>query len=294
MIAMISFARSLHRSAAGALTLALLWAPIGCASADPQAPEAPGAPEAAAWNLEILPAPPFPEGPPAVPPSPPKPLLERVSSKPNQITDDDAWFASNGLKRPELGMEGLAKLPDTVPHHFRPRFIGRVFESGDSLFIADGEYLAAADPKTYAFKYGYDFSRWLHPPDDKGELNAQEVIWAVEEDGILYVSHGHRTYARESGGRTAYLTAIDPTRDQVLWRAGPLVANARTFLVQGDLIVSGYGFTAEPDFLYLLDRKTGKVVERHPLKTGPAYILAQNDLVLVRCYDTDDVFRLRR
>jgi hypothetical protein len=48
-------------------------------------------------------------------------------------------------------------------------------------------------------------------------------------------------------GRNAYLSAIDLGTKKTLWRSPALVANARTFVVTGDHIVAGYGFTAEPD-----------------------------------------------
>ena len=71
----------------------------------------------------------------------------------------------------------------------------------------------------------------------------------------------------------AYLTAIDVGTDAVLWRSAPLVANADTFEIIGDRIVTGYGFTAEPDWLYVLDRGTGAVTGGIPLASGPEFIM---------------------
>jgi hypothetical protein len=249
------------------------------------------------WNVEVLPAPPFPAEPPAAPARGQGPALEQVSSRPNEIIDEDAWFERNRLELPE---RGPASLPDSVPRQLHDSLLVRAFEGGDSLFLLygqtelDARYLVAADPRTYAFRYGYDLQGWRNPPDLQGNmLTLQEVTWAVEEDGILYVSLGHRTYAKESGGRNAYVTAIDPRTDRILWRSRPLVAGSRNFLVLGDQILTGYGFTAEPDFLYLLDRGTGEVVGRHPVKSAPEHILLKDGLLYVRCYNTDDVFRLR-
>lgn len=280
--------RPLRCAVAGALAMFLLSG-------------SPAAAGAGDWSAKLLPAPSFPETPPSVPTRSQGPRLEPVSSKPNEIVDEDAWFTRNGLPRPE---RDPGSLPEEIPRQFRDAALVRAFTGGDSLFLLYGKdfsdlrYLMAADPKTFAFKYGYDFQRWQYPPNETpgnaGEFTNQRVIWAVEKDGILYVSHGHSTYAKDSRGRNAYLTAIDPKTDKILWRSLPLVANARTFLVLEDLIVSGYGFTAEPDFLYLIDRKTGEVAGRHPLKTGPEVILFQDGQVFVRCYNTDDVFRVRR
>jgi hypothetical protein len=282
-MAILSLTRFLCRATVGSFALILLG----------------GAPAAAGvgdWSAKLSPAPPFPKAPPSAPASGKGPRLERVSSQPNEIVDQDAWFVRNGLPRPE---RDPGSLPESVPRQFRDASLVRAFVGGDRLFLLYGKdfgdlrYLMAADPETYAFCYGYDFQRWQHPPEEAGEFTGQRVLWAVEEGGTLYVAHGHSTYAKDSQGRNAYLSAIDPKTDEILWRSPPLVANAGTFLVLGDVIVSGYGFTAEPDFLYLIDRKTGAVQERSSLKTGPETILWKDGQIFVRSYDTDSVFRLR-
>jgi hypothetical protein len=288
------------------LLLPLLLLLVGSACATTGTPASPGTqgepettpePGSESWNIEVLPAPPFPAEPPAAPERGQGPTLEQVSSRPNEITDLGAWFERNGLELPE---RGPASLPGSVPRQLQDGLLVRAFEAGDSLFLlyGDAEFnarsLVAVDPRTFEFRYGYDLQEWRNPPDLEGNmLTLQEIIWAAEEDGILYISFGHRTYAKESGGRNAYVTAIDPRTDRILWRSRPLVANARNFLVLGDRILSGYGFTAEPDFLYLLDRQTGEVVERHAVKSAPEHILPKDGLLHVRCYNTDDVFRLR-
>lgn len=54
----------------------------------------------------------------------------------------------------------------------------------------------------------------------------------------------------------------------MLWPGRALVANSRTFVVAGDLIVACYGFTAEPD----LDRHTGKVLDRLAVPSAPEIV----------------------
>ena len=51
------------------------------------------------------------------------------------------------------------------------------------------------------------------------------------------------------------------------------------------LPLTGYGFTAEPDWLYLLDRRTGRVVERLSLPSAPEKITRRGKRFLVRTYD---------
>lgn len=118
-------------------------------------------------------------------------------------------------------------------------------------------------------------------------------MWAAVEGDVLYLSFGHRTYAASSKGANAYISAIDLKTGELLWRSAPLVSNAANFVIRGGHILAGYGFTAEPDYLFVLDRATGKTVSRTKVKSGPDYLFVQGDRLLVRCYDYDYVFELR-
>ncbi len=88
--------------------------------------------------------------------------------------------------------------------------------------------------------------------------------------------------------------SFDPERRKTLWRSRALVANSRTFVVTGDLIVSGYGFTAEPDYLYLLDRRNGRVLDRLAVPSAPEIIKLRGDRLDVRTYDRKVVARIVR
>ena len=141
----------------------------------------------------------------------------------------------------------------------------------------------------------FDFEAWSAAPRTKpGDemFVEQRVSWAEAADGVLYVATGHNTYAESSGGHNAYITALDLRTGDLLWRSQPLVSNAANFVLQGGFILAGYGFTAEPDFLYVLDRRDGSVAARHKLKSGPSWLFVVDDRLLVRTYDTDYEFRL--
>jgi hypothetical protein len=137
-------------------------------------------------------------------------------------------------------------------------------------------------------KYELDFKRYVWPPRNRPgekEFVYEELVWAREANGVLYVQNAHLTYARSSYGQNAYITAIDPQTKRRLWRSKALVANAQTFAVTPDYLITGYGFTAEPDWLYLLDRRTGRVVERLSLTSAPEKITRSGKRFLVRTYD---------
>ncbi len=226
-----------------------------------------------------------------------KGMLAAVSTKANQITDETEWFEKNALELEKFDPENL---PADIPATFKGLPLNQsLYGRGNTLLLygKDGSgarYVMAMDSKTGAFPWAFDFVNFLAAPGGSDEFTEQPVTWAVEEGGVLYVSNGHRTYASSSKGKNAYLTAIDVKKGKILWRSQPLVANANTFEVLDNGIVTGYGFTREPDFLYLLDRKTGEVMAREKVKSGPEYVLARDGKLYVRCYDTDYVFEVRK
>ncbi len=236
--------------------------------------------------------------------------LVQVSSRPNNITDTLAWFTKNNLSLPlysladapfEADWPPIAPLPASIPLTFEGNMLVKAIRQPRATLLVygqnpgEGRYLVAVDPVTGAFRNGYDFVNYAYAPGgaaSQRDYVYQNIDWAVANDRTLYVAHSHSTYARSSNGLNAYITAIDTQTNRVLWRSQPLVSNAANFEIVDDLIVSGYGFTNEPDFLYLLDKKTGAVVQRLRVKSGPTYIINQSGRIQVRTYDADLVMRL--
>jgi outer membrane protein assembly factor BamB len=157
--------------------------------------------------------------------------------------------------------------------------------------VYGGRLLVGANPRNQGLRYGFDFTAYTQPPN---RADFEQLVWAREVQRVLYVSNSHFTYASQTRGRNAYVSAIDLETRKLLWRSPALVANARTFVVSGDLLVTGYGFTAEPDFLYLLDRRTGKVLDRLAVSSAPEVIRLRGDRLHVRTYDRQVVARIVR
>jgi len=91
-----------------------------------------------------------------------------------------------------------------------------------------------------------------------------EVQDAQLDGRIVYFNEACQSYSREAQGKCSSLVAIDPYSATVLWRTPPLVSNNR-FLIYPDYIVTGYGFTSEPDHLYVVRRTDGRVVLKESL-----------------------------
>jgi hypothetical protein len=183
-----------------------------------------------------------------------------------------------------------------IPESLRGLPLQRTFCPGGPTFAFYGKDGATSRILLSSTGYALDFKRYVWPPrnlpGDK-EFVYEELVWARQANGVLYVENAHLTYARSSYGQNAYITAIDATTKRRLWRSRALVANAQTFAITPDYLVTGYGFTAEPDWLYLLDRKTGRVVERLALPSAPERITRKGGLFTVRTYDHVLTVRLR-
>jgi len=216
----------------------------------------------------------------------PAPATEVTPSGP-QLVLVSSRFRDPGALAPERPAP-----PSWAPRTFKGAELeSAVVQQGKLFLVYEGRYIIGANARTQALRYAYDVTTLTRPPN-LGEF--EPVTWAREAEGVLFLSNSHLTYATQTKGRNAYLTAIELGAKKALWRSPALVANARTFVVTGDLIVAGYGFTAEPDFVYLLDRRTGKVLDRLPVPSAPEIIKLRGGLLYVRTYDRQLVVRLRR
>jgi hypothetical protein len=188
---------------------------------------------------------------------------------------------------PGLGATSSCRLTN-VPGSLRGLPLQRAICPGGPDFAFYGKDGASSRILLSSRGYALDFERYVWPPRNLPGEKAfvyEELVWAREANGVLYVQNAHLTYARSSYGRNAYVTALDATTRRRLWRSKALVANAQTFAVTPDYLLTGYGFTAEPDYLYLLDRRTGRVLERLSLPSAPEKITRSGKRFLVRTYD---------
>jgi outer membrane protein assembly factor BamB len=250
-------------------------------------------------DVVTLPAPPFPAAASGVPEN----ALRQVSARPNAITDTEAWFERTGVRLPIYELpdaEGVTpgNLPAGIQMERRGLRLIKALRGAEATLLvygpdwSGGRLLVGMDPGSGRVLYAFDFASYEETPGWKSEFSAARLLWAVQEGRTLYVAHAHSTYAKETGGKNGYLTAIDLDRRELRWRSPALVANASTFVLHGDLLLTGYGFTAEPDFVYLLDKKTGEVKGRQKVKSGPEVLAVHDGKLHVRCYDTDYVFEL--
>lgn len=160
---------------------------------------------------------------------------------------------------------------------------------------SEGRYLVSLDLHTKKINYALDFINYIYSPDyvkESKDYVYQQLVWAMESDGILYVSNSHMTYASSSKGMNSYITAIRLSDKKVIWRSNSLVANSMNFVIIGDSIISGYGFTAEPDFLYTINKYNGKTLRSFKLKDAPESIVYKNQKLYIKTYSRKYTFNV--
>jgi hypothetical protein len=234
--------------------------------------------------------------------------LTMKSSASNEITDIDKWLIDNNLfintyEVPNPFQNTAGNLPKEIATQWDDLIITSAFYDDSYIYCTYGSYfnegykLSIYDRNTLEIIYKLDFSNYCYSPEyiaEDFDFIRQRINWAEIKDNILFVSHSHDTYAKSSNNMNAYITAIDLSDLSILWRTEPLVSNTANFQMIDDIIISGYGFTDEPDFLYQIDASSGKIIEQVPLKSAAEYIIQKDNLLYVRTYNTNYEFEIAR
>ena len=110
-------------------------------------------------------------------------------------------------------------------------------------------------------------------------------------DGIVYFNEACQSYAKQAKRKCSALVAFDPASTEVKWRTKNLVSRG-PFLVLDQYIVSGYGFTAEKDFLYIIRRSDGEVVGKVDLKSAHDDLTIEDDTLIANTYKGTEQFTM--
>lgn len=140
----------------------------------------------------------------------------------------------------------------------------------------------------------FDLSKLCDGPDSTSGTTSkvnQTIRYEAIVGDILYVEISHYGYAYEEKN-TAYIVGIDLETGNVLFKTEPLTANASNFQIYDDFIICGYGFTSEDDYLYILDRYTGKRINSIPLRSAANQIEVVDDILYVATYNTAYQFKI--
>ncbi|SCH99466.1 Uncharacterised protein [uncultured Clostridium sp.] len=180
--------------------------------------------------------------------------LKIVSEEENGIDFANEWYDSKGLSLPMIGTDW------------------------NSFYDDNYQYLWS-DEELYIFENGTGNCLYvLTYPTDKWYINGNN---ACLKDGIFYGASVTNGYAQPD---TCFMFAYDLENNKLLWRSADQTCNSMNFIVKDNVIICGYGFTSEDDYLYQLNLHTGEVLSRLKLKKQPDLLVYQDNTLYVHTY----------
>ena len=112
------------------------------------------------------------------------------------------------------------------------------------------------------------------------ELNSVE-----REGSATWLGLSFNGYAREFNRQGCRVVAVDLCAGEVRWVSPDLRSNG-PIMRYGEYLITAYGFTAEPDFLYVFDKRTGRQVQRLSVPKSAEEFVVVATRLFVRTYDT--------
>ena len=183
--------------------------------------------------------------------------LKIVSEEENGIDFANEWYESKQLSLPMVGKEWNNFYDDEYQYIW----------SGDALYI----YENISGNCLYVLEY----------PTDKWYINGNNACLL---DDIFYGISVTNGYAQPD---SCFMFAYDLKNNKLLWRSGDQTCNTMNFIVKKDVIICGYGFTSEKDYLYQLNLHTGEVIASLELKKQPDLLVPQDNMLYVHTYSYD-------
>ena len=180
--------------------------------------------------------------------------LKIVSEEENGIDFANEWYESKQLSLPMVGKEWNNFYDDEYQYIW----------SGDALYI----YENISGNCLYVLEY----------PTDKWYINGNNACLL---DDIFYGISVTNGYAQPD---SCFMFAYDLENNKLLWRSGDQTCNTMNFIVKKDVIMCGYGFTSEKDYLYQLNLHTGEVIASLELKKQPDLLVPQDNMLYVHTY----------
>ena len=180
--------------------------------------------------------------------------LKIVSEEENGIDFANEWYESKQLSLPMVGKEWNNFYDDENQYIW----------SGDALYI----YENISGNCLYVLEY----------PTDKWYINGNNACLL---DDIFYGISVTNGYAQPD---SCFMFAYDLENNKLLWRSGDQTCNTMNFIVKKDVIICGYGFTSEKDYLYQLNLHTGEVIASLELKKQPDLLVTQDNMLYVHTY----------
>lgn len=115
----------------------------------------------------------------------------------------------------------------------------------------------------------------------------QDVRWDPTTERVLF-NMACPSYSSEINGRGSKLYCVNPD-GTIVWETGYLTSND-IFILDDEFVYCGYGFTSEKDYIFLLDKNTGRVYSKLPVPKKIQYLELQerNGMQILFAADSDD------
>lgn len=101
----------------------------------------------------------------------------------------------------------------------------------------------------------------------------QDVRWDADTHHLLF-NMACPSYASVINGKGSKLYCYDVAQRRMVWETDYLVSND-IFILDHDFVYCAYGFTNEKDYLYMLDKRTGKQYSKVPMPSKVHYLEKQ-------------------
>lgn len=98
----------------------------------------------------------------------------------------------------------------------------------------------------------------------------QDVRWDAQTHHLLF-NMACPSYSSQINGRGSKLYCYDVEKKDIIWETGWLTSND-IFILDEKFVYCSYGFTSEKDYLFLLDKFTGKVYSKIPMAKKVHYL----------------------
>lgn len=218
--------------------------------------------------------------------------------------------ASNGFVLEELkfnpsgGVAGAKALSGSVYESYRP---GNVWHGELPGFISPEMEVGGEEvlPCTDVYESGRFI--YAHYGPDHYQTKAISIIDETRKEVALITAFSVANIARAiyepetgifyysvvegnlDGKDEARLHAFSTEEGVELWRSEAGTSHGN-FLVEDKHIISHYGFTDEDDFLFVIDKGSGKTLKKTQLKTAANLVIKEGSKILVPCYQGSHEF----
>lgn len=230
--------------------------------------------------------------------------LSLISEVGNGISEPTVWVAENGLYLPMINgslSESTIQVhrEEGLDYDYWKQYTDYTLFFDENYVYEWNSFIGSVigstvedyvyNPVAEVYVHDLESGQWLYGAEYASDEWYLMGNCAYVRDGILYAGNISRGYAMSN---SCYLFAYDLENDEMLWRSEDQTYNSMNFIVKDDVIICGYGFTAEDDYIYQLDMHTGKVISKTKVAKMPDLIVEQDGKLYVHTYSYDYVFEI--